>query len=56
VRAVVLENDGDWSVIPKHVGPSDESAFYGLPIPDRPEDSRGDHGAQAVPTSPHRLP
>ena len=56
VRAVVLENDGEWSVIAKRDGPSDESAFYGLPIPGRLEDSRGDHGAQAVPTSPHRLP
>ena len=55
-RAVVLENDGDWSVIAKRDGPSDESAFYGLPIPGRPADSRGDRGAQAKPTSPHRLP
>jgi len=55
-RAVVLENDGDWSVIAKRDGPSDESAFYGLPIPGRPADSRGDRGAQAMPTSPHRLP
>jgi uncharacterized membrane protein YcaP (DUF421 family) len=56
VRVVVLENDGDWSVIAKRDGPSDESAFYGLPIPGRPADSRADRGAQAMPTSPHRLP
>jgi uncharacterized membrane protein YcaP (DUF421 family) len=55
-RAVVLENDGDWSVIAKRDGPSDESAFYGLPIPGRPEASRGDDDVRAVPTSPHRLP
>jgi uncharacterized membrane protein YcaP (DUF421 family) len=55
-RAVVLENDGDWSVIAKRDGPSDESAFYGLPIPGRSEEGRGEHGAKALPTSPHRLP
>ena len=55
-RAVVLENDGDWSVIAKRDGPSDESAFYGLPIPGHPEASRGDDDARAVPTSPRRLP
>jgi uncharacterized membrane protein YcaP (DUF421 family) len=35
VRIVVLENDGEWSVVPKSAAPSDESAFFGLPIPGR---------------------
>src|SRR5215217_3903176 len=38
-RAVVLENDGEWSVIPKQDDASDESAFFGLPIPGRPGNS-----------------
>jgi uncharacterized membrane protein YcaP (DUF421 family) len=56
VRAVVLENDGDWSVIARRDGPSDESAFYGLPIPGRPENSRGDDSATPQPADAHRLP
>jgi uncharacterized membrane protein YcaP (DUF421 family) len=55
-RVVVLENDGEWSVIAKGEGESDESAFYGLPIPGRPENSPGKDSAQAVPTNAHRLP
>jgi uncharacterized membrane protein YcaP (DUF421 family) len=35
VRIVVLENDGEWSVVPKSADTSDESAFLGLPIPGR---------------------
>jgi len=56
VRAVVLENDGDWSVIPKSDGPSDESAFFGLPIPGRPDNSPEHNAARAVPASAYRLP
>jgi uncharacterized membrane protein YcaP (DUF421 family) len=55
-RAVVLENDGDWSVIPKREGESDESAFYGLPIPGRPGNSPAEDGDRATPTHAHRLP
>jgi uncharacterized membrane protein YcaP (DUF421 family) len=55
-QAVVLENDGDWSVIPKGDGRSDESAFFGLPIPGRPGSSPGDHGDRAEPTSNRRIP
>jgi uncharacterized membrane protein YcaP (DUF421 family) len=55
VRMVVLENDGDWSVIRKSDAPTDESAFFGLPIPGRP--SKRSHKTQhATPTSPYRLP
>jgi uncharacterized membrane protein YcaP (DUF421 family) len=56
VRAVVLENDGDWSVIPKSDGLSDESAFFGLPIPGRPDNSPEHNAAHAVPASTYRLP
>lgn len=55
-RAVVLENDGEWSVIPKGEGESDESALFGLPIPGRPGNSPVADGADAAPTSPQRLP
>jgi uncharacterized membrane protein YcaP (DUF421 family) len=55
-RVVVLENDGEWSVIAKREGESDESAFYGLPIPGRPENSAGEDSAHAVPASARRLP
>jgi uncharacterized membrane protein YcaP (DUF421 family) len=55
-RIVVLENDGEWSVIAKADAESDESAFYGLPIPGRPGNSPSEDGAQAVPTHSHRLP
>jgi uncharacterized membrane protein YcaP (DUF421 family) len=56
VQVVVLENDGDWSVIAKSDQPSDESAFYGLPIPGRPHNSPADRAEQAQPTSARRLP
>jgi uncharacterized membrane protein YcaP (DUF421 family) len=55
-RVVVLENDGDWSVIAKSEGPSDESAFFGLPIPGRPEQSPGREGATATLAPANRLP
>jgi uncharacterized membrane protein YcaP (DUF421 family) len=53
--AVVLENDGDWSVVPKSDGASDESAFFGLPLPGRP-DTRGATDHPPTPASPYRLP
>jgi uncharacterized membrane protein YcaP (DUF421 family) len=56
VRVVVLENDGEWSVIAKSDSPSDESAFYGLPIPGRADNSPGGDSGRAEPTSPRRLP
>jgi uncharacterized membrane protein YcaP (DUF421 family) len=55
-RVVVLENDGEWSVVAKREGESDESAFFGLPIPGRPEDSPGDGASRGEPVGPHRLP
>jgi uncharacterized membrane protein YcaP (DUF421 family) len=55
-RAVVLENDGEWSVVRKSDRPSDESAFFGLPIPGRPNNSPAEEGASAQPAPKDRLP
>jgi len=60
VRIVVLENDGEWSVVPKQAKPSDESAFYGLKIPgyEWPEPARrreGENGESSA-SSAHRVP
>lgn len=53
-RVVVLENDGDWSVIAKSEQESDESALFGLPIPGRP--SRHDRNGAPTPAPATRLP
>jgi uncharacterized membrane protein YcaP (DUF421 family) len=53
---VVLENDGEWSVIAKSEGQSDESALFGLPIPGRHEQAPGGANARATPAPAHRLP
>ena len=55
-QVVVLENDGEWSVVAKGEGVSDESAFFGLPIPGRPENSPGSGSDDAQPVGAHRLP
>lgn len=55
-RAVVLENDGEWSVIPRSDRQGDESALFGLPIPGRPENSPKKEGARAEPAPANRLP
>jgi uncharacterized membrane protein YcaP (DUF421 family) len=56
VRIVVLENDGEWSVLAKASAPGDESAFLGLPIPGRPGSSPVKDAAHAVPAPSNRLP
>ena len=56
VRIVVLENDGEWSVVAKAAKPGDESAFLGLPIPGRPGNSPAKNGAHAVPAPSTRIP
>jgi len=53
---VVLENDGEWSVIAKRETPSDESALFGLPIPGRAGDGPDEEGHEARRASAHRLP
>jgi uncharacterized membrane protein YcaP (DUF421 family) len=55
-RLVVLENDGEWSVVRQPEPDNDESAFMGLPIPGRPGSSRSDTGEYAEPAAPDRLP
>jgi uncharacterized membrane protein YcaP (DUF421 family) len=55
-RVVVLENDGEWSVVAKRRENGDESALFGLPIPGRPGNSPVEGGAEATPTSNDRLP
>ena len=55
-RVVVLENDGEWSVVAKSAQDSDESAFYGLPIPGQPENSPQPGSERAERADPHRLP
>ena len=56
VRIVVLENDGEWSVIAKSEHESDESALFGLPIPGRHGQTPDDEGARAIPAPATRLP
>jgi uncharacterized membrane protein YcaP (DUF421 family) len=56
IRIVVLENDGEWSVVAKASEPGDESAFLGLPIPGRPGPSRAQESAGAVPAPSTRIP
>jgi uncharacterized membrane protein YcaP (DUF421 family) len=56
VLAVVLENDGDWSVIRKPEKDTDQSAFFGLPIPGRPNNSPARNAEHAKPAPPRRLP
>ena len=56
VLAVVLENDGQWSVVAKREGSSDESAFFGLPIPGRANGRSDTRGEQLNIAPPHRLP
>jgi uncharacterized membrane protein YcaP (DUF421 family) len=57
VQIVVLENDGDWSVVKKSQrAEEDESAFDGLPIPGHPENSPKEGGGKAEAASPHRIP
>jgi uncharacterized membrane protein YcaP (DUF421 family) len=55
-RAVVLENDGEWSVIAKRAPRTDDSALYGLPIPNRPGNSPDEDGHKAQPADALRLP
>jgi uncharacterized membrane protein YcaP (DUF421 family) len=56
VQIVVLENDGDWSIVRRSEKRTDNSAFFGLAIPDR--DSGGETAAAKAPTraSPRRIP
>jgi uncharacterized membrane protein YcaP (DUF421 family) len=55
VRVVILENDGDWSVIPSGQEETDDTALFGLPIPGR--NDRSPTGTRYPrPSPPDRLP
>lgn len=55
-QAVVLENHGEWSVVPKGRDGSDYSALYGLPVPGIPDNSPKSDGNKATAAPTHRLP
>jgi uncharacterized membrane protein YcaP (DUF421 family) len=55
-QIVVLENDGQWSVIPRSARVGDDSALFGLPIPGRPGSSPDDDDDGATPSPPQRIP
>jgi uncharacterized membrane protein YcaP (DUF421 family) len=56
VQVVVLENDGEWSVVAKSDTPTDESALFGLPIPGRAPSSRSPENPRPTPAPDDRLP
>jgi uncharacterized membrane protein YcaP (DUF421 family) len=55
VQLVVLENDGQWSVIPRSAPAGDDSALLGLPIPDQSGRSAAESDAP-TPAPPQRIP
>lgn len=56
VRAVLLENNGEFSVIPKSDTPSDDSAFYGISRPGDSKNSREKLPADTPRASDQRIP
>ena len=55
-RAVVLENNGEFSVVPKSDAPSDESAFFGIAMPGNSENSPDHLDADTPRASDQRVP
>ena len=55
-RAVVLENNGEFSVVPKSDTPTDESAFFGIAMPGNSENSREHLDADTPRASDQRVP
>ena len=55
-RAVVLENNGEFSVVRNWDAPSDESAFFGIARPGNSSDSPEDLPADTPRASDHRIP
>jgi uncharacterized membrane protein YcaP (DUF421 family) len=51
---IVLENDGEWSVVPKRQQHTDNSALYGLEIPNWAD--RADGASSRDAASPWRVP
>jgi uncharacterized membrane protein YcaP (DUF421 family) len=57
VQLIVLENDGQWSVIPRSARAGDDSALHGLPIPRTISPTANtDDQDSAVPADPFRVP
>ena len=56
VRAVVLENNGEFSVIPKSAEATDDSAFFGIARPGNSSDSPEDLPADTPRASDHLIP
>jgi uncharacterized membrane protein YcaP (DUF421 family) len=56
VQAVILENDGDWSVIRRDGDVTDFTALHGIDIPDRQASARGDGPTPSRIADPRRVP
>jgi uncharacterized membrane protein YcaP (DUF421 family) len=54
MQLIALENDGEWSIVPRRDRHTDFSAFYGLNLPGVHWDSRG--RAEEIPDTAKRLP
>lgn len=56
VQAVILENDGDWSVIRRDADVDDFTALHGIDIPDQLGSARGDQPTTSRIADPRRVP
>lgn len=56
VQAVILENDGDWSVVRRDPGVTDFTALHGIDIPGVQPSARGDGPTPARVADARRIP
>jgi uncharacterized membrane protein YcaP (DUF421 family) len=56
VQAVILENDGDWSVIRRDPSVTDFTALHGIDIPGEQASARGDGPTPSRIADPRRVP
>ena len=56
VLAVILENDGDWSVIRRDADVQDHTALHGIDIPGVQADARGEGSTPPRVADPRRVP
>jgi uncharacterized membrane protein YcaP (DUF421 family) len=56
VQAVILENDGDWSVIRRDADVADFTALHGIDIPGRQASARGEGPSPSRIADPRRVP
>lgn len=56
VQAVILENDGDWSVIRRDEDVTDFTALHGIDIPDMQQDAREGGPTPSRIADPRRVP